>query len=79
MKRASRHAEVSVSRRTVNGRRFYPWHSIERVVARFSKTRNHVYLPDGTVLKRAKGRGYFECTKTGDIYGVMLVESRKKA
>ena len=72
-------AEVRVTSRTVDGRRFYPWHSTQKVMARFSKTGNHVYLPDGTTLRRVKGRGHFECTKTGDVYGVMFTETRKKA
>ena len=71
--------EVRVTRRTVNGRKFYPYASTQNMTAQFSKTGNTIYLPNGITLERAKGRGHFVCTETGDEYGVLLRGSRKKA
>ena len=65
--------EASVCRLTVGGERFYPWESSTRLTVRFSKTRTHCYLPDGTILRRIKGGaggGNFEEVHTGDIYRV---------
>ena len=65
--------EAKVCRLTVDGRKFYPWHSSSRVAVRFSRTRTHCYLPDGTVLKKVKGGrlgGNYEAVEGGDIYRV---------
>jgi hypothetical protein len=68
--------KVTVARRTVGGRRFYPWHEIMLgIEVRFSKTWKTCTLPDGTVLKRAKGLGYW-VDKNGDEWG--LTTSRIK-
>jgi hypothetical protein len=64
---------VTVCRLSVDGRRFYPWHSKERADVRWSKTRNSLRLPDGIVLRRVKGGingGNFVCSATGDVYRV---------
>jgi hypothetical protein len=60
---------VSVCRQTVNGRRFYPWHSIEhKVEVKFSKTRKTCILPNGTVLIKAKGLGYWTDVENYDVW-----------
>lgn len=50
----------SVCQVTVNGEKFYPWHRrFPKIEVKFSKSRKTCTLPDGTVLKLAKGRGYW--------------------
>jgi hypothetical protein len=51
---------------------------------RFSKTRAHCYLENGTVLRRVKGghkggtmKGQFEGVEDGDVYDVMIKWSSK--
>jgi len=64
---------ASVCRLTVGGKRFYPWESSSRLDIRYSKTRVHCYLPDGTTLRRIKGGrggGNYEEVESGDIYRV---------
>jgi len=64
--------EASITRITVNGRRFYPGFT-SRMVVRFTKTRVHCYLSDGTVLKKIHGGslgGNYEGVENGDIYRV---------
>ena len=69
----NRIVEAHVVRLTVEGRTFYPWYSAERVEVRRSKTRAHIYLPDGTTLRKVKGGGCggnYACVETGDVYRV---------
>ncbi len=66
-------AVASVCRLTVEGRRLYPWHTRERCEVRFSKTRVHCYLPDGTVLRKTRGgAGNYAAVSGGDIYRVSV-------
>jgi len=64
---------VHVTRLTVSHRRFYPGQSLGRLEVRFTKSRVHCPLPDGTVLKKIKGGrggGNYEATVGGDIYRI---------
>ena len=70
--------EAVVIRRTVNGGVVHGSEFSRRMVVRFSKTRGHCYLPDGTVLRRVKGghkggvmKGQYEDVDDGDMYDVM--------
>ena len=71
--KGSRTKVVSVCRLTLNGERFYPWHSSEKLEVQFSKTFVHCHLPDGTVLKKIHGGrrgGNFEGVESGDVYRI---------
>lgn len=71
--RDSQTREVSICRLTVDGERFYPWYSSNRLTVTFSKTGSSCTLPDGTVLKKVKGGrggGNFEGANDGDVYRV---------
>ena len=76
----SRVEKVVVTRRTKDGAVRYRGFSSETLEVRFSKTRNHVYLPDGRVLRKVKGghkggvmAGQYEGVEDGDMYDIMVV------
>ena len=72
---------ANVARLTVSLRRFYPWHTSELIEVRFTKSRVHCHLPDGTVLKKIKGGrggGNYEAVEGGDIYRVHVVKEKIK-
>ena len=71
--RSSEKQIVSVCRLTVNGKRYYPWESSEKIEVRFSKTGSSCTLPDGTVLRKIPGGrsgGNFERVDGGDVYRI---------
>ena len=70
-----------VTRNSENGAVRNGGFSTVELDVRFSKTRTHVYLPDGRVLRKVKGghkggvmKGQYEGVEDGDMYDVVVIQ-----